>query len=66
MGKTGLTFKTNYKEHIQTIRNSNSNSGYSKHILNTGYTYGSIPDTMKALKTQRKGKHLNTLDIYKR
>jgi hypothetical protein len=34
----------------------NSNSGYSKHILNTGHTYGSI--------TQRKGRHLNTLERY--
>jgi hypothetical protein len=26
-------------EHIQVIRNNNSNSGYSNHILNTGYAY---------------------------
>jgi hypothetical protein len=64
IGQTGQTFKTRYKEHIQAIRNNNSNSGYSKHILNTGHTYGSITDTMKALKTQRKGKHLNTLERY--
>jgi hypothetical protein len=64
IGQMGRTFKTRYKEHIQAIRNNNSNSGYSKHILNTGHTYGSITDTKKALKTQRKGKHLNTLERY--
>jgi hypothetical protein len=42
-----------YKEHIPAIRNNNGNSGYSKHILNTGHTYGSAIDTMKVL-TQRK------------
>jgi hypothetical protein len=51
IGQTGQTFKTRYEEHIQAIRNNNSNSGYSKHILNTGHTYGSVTDTMKALKT---------------
>jgi hypothetical protein len=64
IGQTGRTFKTRYKEHIQLISNNNSNSGYSKHILNTVHTNGSITDTMKALKTQRKGKHLNTLERY--
>jgi hypothetical protein len=37
---------------------------YSKHILNSGHTYGSVTDMMKVLKTQRKGKHLNTLERY--
>jgi hypothetical protein len=63
-GQTGRTFKTGYKEHIQATRNNNSNSGYSKHILNMGHTYGSITDMMKDLKTQRKGRHLNTLERY--
>jgi hypothetical protein len=64
IGQTGRTFKTRYKEHIQAIRNNNGNSGYSKHILNTGHTYGSVTDTMKALKTQSKGRHLNTVERY--
>jgi hypothetical protein len=51
IGQTGRTFKARYKEHIQAIRNNNGNSGYSKHILNTGHTYGSITNTMKVLKT---------------
>jgi hypothetical protein len=31
-GQTGRTFNIRYKEHIQAIRNNNSNSGYSNHI----------------------------------
>jgi hypothetical protein len=51
---------------IQAIRNSNSNSGYSNHILSRGHKYGSITGTMNMIKTEKKGKHLNTckLEIY--
>jgi hypothetical protein len=54
IGQTGRTFKARYKEHIQAIRNNNSNSGYSKHILNTEHTYRNITDTMKALNLREK------------
>jgi hypothetical protein len=30
--------------------------------LNTGHTYGTITDTMEIIKTERKGRHLNTLE----
>lgn len=42
VGKTGRTFYTRHKEHIQAITDNNSNSGYSNHILRTGPAYGSI------------------------
>jgi hypothetical protein len=64
IGQTDRTFKTRYNEHIQAVRSNNGNSGYSKHNLNEGHTYGSVTNTMKVLKTQRKGKHLNTLKRY--
>jgi hypothetical protein len=57
-------FKTRCKEHIHGIRNNNGSGRYSKHILNTGHAYGSITKTMEVLKTERKGKHLNTLQNY--
>jgi hypothetical protein len=58
IGQTGRTFQTRYKEHTQAIRNNNGNSGYSNHILNAGHVYGSITDTTKVTKTEKKGKHL--------
>jgi hypothetical protein len=61
IGQTGRAFHTRYKEHIQAIRSNNGNSGYSNHILNTGHTYGNITDTMDIMKTEKKGKHMNTL-----
>jgi hypothetical protein len=64
IGQTGRIFHTRYKEHIHAIRNNNSNSGYSNHILNTGHKYGTITDTMDIIRTHRKGKHLNTLEKY--
>jgi hypothetical protein len=59
----GQTFNTRYKEHIRDIMN-NSKSGYSNHILNIGHSYRNITDTMEIIKIERKGKHLNTLEIY--
>jgi hypothetical protein len=64
IGQTGRTFHTRYKEHIHAVRNNNSNSGYSNHILNTGHKYGKTTDTMDIIRTHRKGKHLNTLEKY--
>jgi hypothetical protein len=64
VGQTRRTFNTRYKEHIQDIRTNNCNTGYANHILNTGYTYGTITDTMEIIKTERKGRYLNTLEIY--
>jgi hypothetical protein len=63
-GQTGRIFNTRYKEHIHAIRNSNSNSGYSNNILNTGYTYGRVADTMDVIRRERKGRYLNTLEKY--
>jgi glycerol-3-phosphate acyltransferase PlsY len=57
IGQTSRAFHTRYKEHIQAIRNSNSNSGYSNHILNTGHKYGATTDIMDIVKTHRKGKN---------
>jgi hypothetical protein len=50
--------------HFQVIRDINSNSGYSNHILNTGHKYGTITDIMDTIRTLREGKHLNTLENY--
>jgi hypothetical protein len=64
LGQTGRTFYTRYKEHMQTIRNNNGNSGYLNHIQNTGHACGIITNTMDIIKTEKKGKHLNTLEKY--
>jgi hypothetical protein len=36
--QTGRTFSIQHKEHIHTIINNSSNSGYSNHMLNTEHT----------------------------
>jgi hypothetical protein len=63
-GQIARTFQTRYKEHIQAIRNNKGNSGYTSHILHTGHAYESITNTMRVLKTEKEGKHLNTLEKY--
>jgi hypothetical protein len=54
IGQTGRAFHTRYKEHILAIKNSDGNSGYSKHILNTGHKYGPMTETMDIVKTRKK------------
>jgi hypothetical protein len=63
VGQTGRTFSMRYKEHIRAVSNI-GNSGYSNHILNMGHTYGTITDTMHVIRTERKGRPLNTLEKY--
>jgi hypothetical protein len=53
-GQTGRTFNARYIEQIHAIRINNSNSGYSNHVLITEHTYGTITDTMDAIRTGRK------------
>jgi hypothetical protein len=56
IGQTGRMFKIEFKEHIQAIRNNNSNSGYRNNILST--------ETMDVIRTRREDRHLNTLERY--
>jgi hypothetical protein len=60
VGQTGRIFYTKYKEHTQSIRDNNGNSGYSNYILSTGHLYASITDTMNGTKTEKSRKHLIT------
>jgi hypothetical protein len=62
--KNGRIFRTRYKEHVQAIRNSHTNYGYSNHILNIGHKYGTMTDIMDIIRTHRKGKYLNTSEKY--
>jgi hypothetical protein len=61
IGQTGRTLNARYKEHIYDIKSNNNNTGYSRHILDTQHSYGSIEDVVRI---GRKGKHLNTLEKY--
>jgi hypothetical protein len=56
IGQTGRTFKTRYKKHIQAIRNNRPDTGYCRHILDTGHAYGSIDNTMTILGKAKKMK----------
>jgi hypothetical protein len=64
IGRTGSTFKTRYKEHIQTIQNNRPDTGYSRYILDTGHTYGSIENTMTIIRKAKEGKFLNSIKKY--
>jgi hypothetical protein len=63
-GQMRRKFRTRYKEHVRDIRSNKEKTGYSHHILSTGHTYGTLEDTLKIVKIQRKGPHLNTLERF--
>lgn len=55
IAQTWGIYNTRYKERIQAIRNNNSNSVFSNHVLNAGHTYGTIMDTMDVNKARKEG-----------
>jgi hypothetical protein len=63
-GQVGKAFRARYKEHIQAIRNNNSNSGYTTHKLNTEHRYGTLMDIMHVIRAHRKRKQLKTLEKF--
>jgi hypothetical protein len=64
IGQMGRTFNTRFKEHIYNIKCNNSNTGYSKHILDARHSYDTIENTMDVIRIGQKGKYLNTLEKY--
>jgi hypothetical protein len=49
---------------VRDIRSKKEKTDYSHHILSTGHAYGTLEDTLKIVKIQRKGPHLNTLERF--
>jgi hypothetical protein len=54
MYRANRTFLPGDTEPIQDIRINRGNTGFSRHILNTGHSYNSIEDTMTILKVAQK------------
>jgi predicted GIY-YIG superfamily endonuclease len=68
IGQTGRNFKTRFKEHIQDIGSNRTKTGYSQHIINTGYEYSNVENTLNVLNVEKNGAFLYTLEkfhIYK-
>jgi hypothetical protein len=57
-------FYTQFKEHLQSIKNSNTNSKSAKHPHNNKYEFGPIEEIMDALHVINKGNHMNTLQKF--
>jgi hypothetical protein len=47
---------------VRDIKSNKEKTGYSHHILSTGHAYGTLKDTLKIVKIQGQGPHLNTLE----
>jgi Cys-tRNA synthase (O-phospho-L-seryl-tRNA:Cys-tRNA synthase) len=55
-GQMFQTLRTRYKEHTQASGNNNDDVGYLNLILHTGHAYGSMTDTIKVVKIDKKYK----------
>jgi hypothetical protein len=64
VGQTGRTFETRFKELVRDIRNNGQNSRFAQHILNTTHEYETMEKTMKILHIEKKGKMLDTSEIF--
>jgi hypothetical protein len=62
VGQTGRTFESRYKEHIRYIKNNETNSKFSQHILDTTREYGTIEKIMKPLHFSKEGSLLDTYE----
>jgi hypothetical protein len=64
IGQTGRNFRTRFKEHIHLIRTNKTTSKYAQDMLETGYTYGKIEDTLNILHHENKGPLMNTWEQF--
>jgi hypothetical protein len=62
IGQTGRAFKVRYREHINAVRTNKPNSKFVQHVLETGYVYDKMDQTMKILHIEKKGQKINTLE----
>jgi len=56
-----IEFYTQFKEHLQSIKNPNTNSKSAKHPHNNKYAFGPIEEITDVLHVINKGNHMNTL-----
>ena len=62
VGQSGRSINIKHKDHIRYIRTNNPLSAYALYILQNKHEYGKITDTLKLLKTWRKGTYMNGLE----
>ena len=64
-GQTSRDLNTRYKDHIRYIRNNESKSAYSQHILENQHEFGQVHNTMTLLQTcHRRNKILHWENLY--
>jgi hypothetical protein len=52
------------KEHVRAFRNNGGSSKFTQHLNNHIHTLGHIEEPMQILYYQKKGTHLNTIEIF--
>jgi hypothetical protein len=49
-GKTRMTFKIRYEEHLLSFRNGNTVSNFAEHLFENVHAFGKIEGVMKTLR----------------
>jgi hypothetical protein len=64
MGQTRHSLRVRYREHIQSIKFSREDSGFTTHILRNTHQCGKMEDIFERTDHSRKGPTMNTKEIY--
>jgi len=64
VGQTGRDFMTRYKEHRRSFQNNSHTSKFAQHLNEHMHSFGNIDDVMQILHCQKKGLHLNTMELF--
>ena len=58
VGQTGRSFLVRYSEHRQAFRNNSHTSKFAQHLVEQVHSFGTIHNTMQALKKKIKNKKI--------
>jgi hypothetical protein len=68
IGQTGREFRTRFNEHKRALHHNPQQPKFTLHLTDHKHSFGHIDNIMKSIQTQKKGRHLNTIErfhIYK-
>jgi hypothetical protein len=60
----GCSFKTQFNEHIRTIKYNKNTLTNAQHTTHTGRTCGNMHETVEIAQVARNGRHMNNIEKY--
>ena len=63
-GQTGRPFRIRLQEHFRDFKYGNNRSKFAQHLLENKHSFGPMEDIMDIVYVTKKGKMMDTLEIY--